>query len=92
MLIGPNNSGKTTALQALALWNIGLRRWNEKRQGKTSPEERPSVTINRKDLTSIPVPHANLLWRDLHARDVKRVEGKPQTQNIRLEMIVDGVR
>jgi predicted ATPase len=36
VLIGPNNSGKTTALQALALWDIGLRRWNEKRGGKTS--------------------------------------------------------
>ncbi len=31
VLIGPNNSGKTTELQALALWEIGLRRWNEKR-------------------------------------------------------------
>jgi predicted ATP-dependent endonuclease of OLD family len=26
VLIGPNNSGKTTALQALALWEIGVRR------------------------------------------------------------------
>jgi hypothetical protein len=34
VLIGPNNSGKTTALQALALWDIGLRRWNEKRKGR----------------------------------------------------------
>ncbi|WP_029007314.1 AAA family ATPase [Azospirillum halopraeferens] len=24
ILIGPNNSGKTTALQALALWDIGV--------------------------------------------------------------------
>jgi predicted ATP-dependent endonuclease of OLD family len=24
VLIGPNNSGKTTALQVLALWDIGL--------------------------------------------------------------------
>jgi predicted ATPase len=29
VLIGPNNSGKTTALQALALWDIGWRRWVE---------------------------------------------------------------
>ena len=35
VFIGPNNSGKTTALQALALWDLGLRRWNEKRLGKT---------------------------------------------------------
>jgi predicted ATP-dependent endonuclease of OLD family len=34
VLIGPNNSGKTTVLQALTLWDIGLQRWNEKRKGK----------------------------------------------------------
>ncbi len=72
VLIGPNNSGKTTALQALALWEIGVRRWNEKRAGKSSPEKRPGVTVNRRDLLSIPVPDANLLWRDLHVQ--KRVE------------------
>lgn len=89
--IGPNNSGKTTALQALALWDIGLRRWNEKRQGKASPEKRPGVTVNRKDITSIPVPGANLLWRDLHVREVVRMDGKPLTQNVRIEIIVDGI-
>ena len=26
VFIGPNNSGKTSAIQALALWDIGLRR------------------------------------------------------------------
>lgn len=91
VLIGPNNSGKTSALQALALWDIGLRRWNEKRAGKTSPGERPGVTINRRDLISIPTPDANLLWRALHVREVKRVKGKPQTRNIRIDITVDGV-
>ncbi|MBI5524995.1 MAG: AAA family ATPase [Deltaproteobacteria bacterium] len=91
VFIGPNNSGKTTALQALALWNVGLRRWNERREGKTSPEKRPGVTINRRDLIAIPVPDANLLWRNLHVRDVRRTNGKQETQNIRVEVVVDGV-
>ncbi|MBF8275291.1 MAG: family ATPase [Candidatus Brocadiaceae bacterium] len=91
VLIGPNNSGKTTALQALALWDIGLRLWNTKRGGKTSPEKRPGVTINRRDIIAIPVPVANLLWRDLHVRNVERIEGKPRTQNILIEIVVDGV-
>ncbi|TKB69850.1 MAG: AAA family ATPase [Nitrospira sp.] len=95
VLIGPNNSGKTTALQALALWDIGLRRWNEKRKGKSSPEKRPGVTVNRRDLFSIPVPSANLLWRDLHVRDVlqRKQNGKarPKTENVRVDIIVDGV-
>src|ERR1700674_4319670 len=79
VLIGPNNSGKTTALQALALWEIGLRRWNEKRKGKPIGEKRPGVAVNRRDLVSIPVPDANLLWHDLHVRNVERVRknGKP---------------
>ena len=31
VLIGPNNSGKTTALQALALWQTGLQEWLARR-------------------------------------------------------------
>lgn len=89
---GPNNSGKTSAMQALALWDIGLKRWNEKRSGKTTPENRPGVTINRRDLLAIPVPNAALLWRELHTRVVQRVEGRSQrTDNIRIELIVEGV-
>jgi ABC-type lipoprotein export system ATPase subunit len=95
VLIGPNNSGKTTALQALALWDIGVRRWNEKRKSKASPEKRPGVTINRRDLVSIPIPNANLLWRNLHVRDVDRVQDgekiRQKTQNIRVEITVDGI-
>ena len=92
VFIGPNNSGKTTALQALALWEIALRRWNEEsRKRKTNSEKRPGVAINRRDLISVPVPSARLLWRDLQVRNVKRVEGKQRTQNVRIDIIVEGV-
>src|ERR1017187_437750 len=91
VFIGQNNSGKTTALQSLALWDVGLRKWNEEYKGKTAPAQRPGVTINRRDLFAIPVPGANMLWRNLHVRDVKNVGGKPQTQNVRIDIIVDGV-
>ncbi len=91
VLIGPNNSGKTTALQALALWDIGLRRWNEKRQGKGALEKRPGVAINRRDLISVPVPNANLLWRSMHVKKMDRQNGKPGTQNIRIDIVVEGL-
>ncbi len=90
--IGPNNSGKTAALQALALWDVGVKRWIEKRGiGQEVPKKRPGVTINRKDLISIPVPRANLLWKDLHVRDVQKENGKQRTSNVRIEIIVEGV-
>jgi ABC-type lipoprotein export system ATPase subunit len=91
VLIGPNNSGKTTALQALALWEVGLRSWLAKRGGKASPEKRPGVAVNRRDLIAVPVPAANLLWRALHTRNVQTIEGKQRTRNIRVDVIVEGV-
>ena len=54
VFVGPNNSGKTSALQALALWQVGINRWNEKRKGKGTPEKRSGVTINRRDLVAVP--------------------------------------
>lgn len=91
VFIGPNNSGKTSAMQALALWNIGVKRWHERRGGAKMPEKRPGVTVNRRDLVSIPVPTANLLWRALHTRNVYMINGRQQTENIRIEIIVKGV-
>jgi energy-coupling factor transporter ATP-binding protein EcfA2 len=91
VFVGPNDSGKTTALQALALWDIGVKRWNERRGGKVTPEKRPGVTINRRDLIAVPIPDANLLWRDLHVRDVRKVGGKQETKNIRVDIVVEGV-
>ena len=91
VFVGPNNSGKTSALQALALWDIGLKRWNERRSGRATPEKRPGVTVNRRDLVAIPIPNANLLWRDLHVRDVSNVAGHQRTANVRIEVTVDGV-
>ena len=91
VFIGPNNSGKTTALQALTLWDIGLERWNEHRRARSQARKRAGVTINRRDPIFVPVPDAKLLWRNLQVRDVQRVGGRQQTQNVRMAIIVEGV-
>lgn len=74
VFVGPNNSGKTTALQALALWHIGLRHWlagtlqgkfpagNQARQIELTDL---GMSINRLDIVPIPVPNADLLWTNL---------------------------
>ena len=92
VLIGPNNAGKTTALQALALWDVGLKRWLEKRGAGAVPAKRPGVTVNRRDLIALPVPTAKLLWRDLHTHTGGRYEdGRQRTEHVRIEIVVDGV-
>ena len=83
VLIGPNNSGKTSALQALALWDIGLKRWMEKRGTGGVPTKRPGVTINRRDLIAVPVPTAIQFWRNRHVRNSQR--------NVYIEIEVEGI-
>lgn len=91
VFIGPNNSGKTTALQALALWELGLKRWREKRKDPKTRGRIKGITISRRDLLPLPVPTALLLWNDLHVRDVTRPNGEQMTKNIRVDVIVEGV-
>lgn len=91
VFIGPNNTGKTSALQALTLWEVGVKRWLEKRGSGPVPNKRPGVTINRRDLISLPIPTANLLWRDLHVREGFRKENKTRTKNILIEIGVEGI-
>lgn len=92
VFIGPNNSGKTSALQALALWEAGWRAWFSKRGANSQAEKRSGVTLNRKDLIAVAVPDANLLWRDLHVRASERqTDGKLKTRNILIEICVEGV-
>lgn len=91
VFVGPNNAGKTTALQALALWSFGLSNWVTKKGRASKAKERTGVTLNRRELSALPVPSANLLWKDLHTRDTRRVEGKQQTQNVLIEIAVEGL-
>jgi ABC-type transport system involved in cytochrome c biogenesis ATPase subunit len=94
VLIGPNNSGKTTALQALSLWELGLRRWNEKRGERMGAVQRAGVALNRNDLLAIPVPNTGLLWRDLRAQTEERADGRRSSRkrrSIRIEIIVEGI-
>ncbi len=92
VFIGPNNSGKTSAMQALALWDTGLKRWNEKRSGKAvSGKRRRGVAVNRRDILAIPVPSAALLWRGRHTRNVDQTPSGQRTDNVRIEVIVEGI-
>ena len=96
VFIGPNNSGKTAAIQALALWEIGLKRWLERRGDRTQRSgstggQRPGVTVNRRDLVAVPVPEARLLWTDLRYQRAHKVEGKAKREPVRIEVVVEGV-
>lgn len=93
VLIGPNNSGKTSILQAITLWEAGLKKWASQKATKSltgNGGKRQGVSINRKDLISLPVPSAKMLWHNLNTHSVTRNNGKPDTKYVFLDIKVEG--
>ncbi|MDI9408951.1 MAG: AAA family ATPase, partial [Candidatus Pacebacteria bacterium] len=79
VLVGPNNSGKTTALQALALWktsvNYGLSMNRITKKGKS----RIGTLFVHRELVDVPVPLAELLWHKLQFVEVNSRKKIPIT-------------
>jgi energy-coupling factor transporter ATP-binding protein EcfA2 len=64
VLAGPNNSGKTTLLQAVATWFLALQRWLSEHAESSKAKQRTGVPVSRNDFTAIPLREMNLLWFD----------------------------
>jgi predicted ATPase len=69
ILIGANNSGKTTAIQALALWSWALRIWFEKKKNtKSSAERNKGVALNRLEIAQVPIKEVRYFWNNAKVR------------------------
>ena len=84
VLAGPNNAGKSTLLQGIATWKLGLERWVTERGGQAV--RRTGVGITRADFTAVPLREMNLLWE---GRRLSGDGGKPGTPRL-IEIIVEG--
>ena len=67
-LIGPNNCGKTTALQAIALWSMAVKEWRLSRSDPLA-QTRSSAHINRLSMVSIPVRQMRHLWHNMNVQE-----------------------
>lgn len=76
VLIGPNNCGKTSALQAIALWSIGLKTWLAESENSKA-EKRTGKALNRLNMLAVPVPKTRHLWNNLKTtkRDLRITVG-----------------
>lgn len=86
VLIGPNNSGKSTVFQALCLWEIGVINFIAA-ASRGDLNAKGSVAINRKDLLNSPIADARLLWKD---RRVTAKNAAKKTEHIKLEVELEG--
>ena len=67
VLIGPNNCGKTSAIQALALWSQALKTWFDVRKA-SSAKERTTTALNRLSIVSVPVQRTRYFWHNTTVR------------------------
>ncbi|MBB6563703.1 energy-coupling factor transporter ATP-binding protein EcfA2 [Acidovorax soli] len=67
VLIGPNNCGKTSAIQALALWSQAVQTWYDARK-KSSAKERTATSMNRLSIVSVPVQRTRFFWHNTQVR------------------------
>lgn len=87
VIIGPNNSGKSTIFQALSLWETGVTLFLQAIQ-KSDLNSKGYVPINRRDLLNSPIADARFLWKN---RDVTRKKDEGGVEHIPLEVIVEGI-
>ena len=85
VLAGPNNSGKSTLLQAIATWKFGLDHWLAQREGGSRGVKRTGVALTRRDFTAVPIREMNLLWKDR----VVSGGGGPGASRL-MEIVVEG--
>ena len=71
VLIGPNNCGKTTAIQAIALWSQAVKTWFEAK-GQSRPKERTATSLNRLNIVSVPVQRTRYFWHNTAVRTGNR--------------------
>jgi hypothetical protein len=79
LLAGPNNSGKSTLLQAVMVWNLALQKWCAKKgpDSGSKAKDRQGAPITRPEFSALPLPSMDQLWTDTHT-SLRRgeVEGK----------------
>lgn len=71
VLIGPNNCGKTTAIQAIALWSQALRTWLDAKRN-SSAKERTATALNRLNIVAVPVQRTRYFWHNTQVRTGNR--------------------
>jgi hypothetical protein len=84
LLVGRNNSGKTTILQAMAIWQFCV---DEFRRSKRTGSKGIQVVLP--NFTALPLPEFNLLWKDKTDRHWPSIDGKKKQEYILIKIRVE---
>jgi len=92
VLAGPNNTGKTTMLQAVAAWNLALDRWKRLNDFQRHGGAYTKAPIARQAFAAVPLRAFDLLWNKRRYLKQEPIEIEIHSQagwKITMELIAD---
>ncbi len=89
VVAGPNNTGKTTLLQAIAAWGLALTRWKELNDFQRHGGAYARAPIARQAFSAVPLRSFDLLWRDREYRNTIRVGLQTDDWSLSMELEAD---
>jgi predicted ATPase len=90
VLAGPNNSGKTTVLQAIAAWTLAFSRWKELNDFWRHGGAYPKAPIARQAFSAVPLRSFDLLWKERDYRGEVEIEIQSNIGwTVTMELIAD---
>lgn len=84
LLVGRNNSGKSTVLQALAIWQYCVDEFHRSKRGGSK-----GIQIVLPNFTALPLPEFNLLWKNRTDRAYPIENGKKKQEFILIEILLE---
>ena len=89
VVAGPNNTGKTTLLQAIAAWSLALKRWKELNDFQRHGGHYTKAPIARQAFSPVPLRAFDLLWRDRQYRGTITVEIRTDEWSLKMMLVAD---
>lgn len=90
VLAGPNNMGKTTILQAISAWTLGLRRWKDLNDFQRHRGFYAKAPIARQAFSAVPLRRFDLMWANRDYEGALEIEiVSTEGWTINMEFIAD---
>lgn len=89
VLAGPNNSGKTTLLQAIAAWSLAFDRWKQLNDFQRHGGAYTKAPIARQAFSAVPLRAFDLLWNQRKYSGSVEIEIHTDKWQIPMELIAD---
>ena len=86
VVVGPNNSGKSTIFQALCLWEIGVTNFIQATKSRKL-NKNGAVTLNRQSLLNSPIANMRFLWKDQKVA----FNSNGKKIDLKLEIAIEGI-